>query len=66
MLQAVGAGLHDVAKLLLDAQADPTIGGKAIGMQNNSLHQAREFPRFPWPSTRFHALLAFPRASTPF
>lgn len=38
--QAVGAGLHDVAQLLLDAQADPTIGGKAIGMQNNALHQA--------------------------
>ena len=38
--QAVGAGLHDVAQLLLDAQADPTIGGKAIGKQNNALHQA--------------------------
>ena len=38
--QAVGAGLHDVAKLLLEAGANPSLGSKGIGMTNTVLHQA--------------------------
>ena len=38
--QAVEAGLHGMAELLLNAGADPTLGCKAIGMANNVLHQA--------------------------
>jgi len=37
---AVGAGLHDVVQLLLEAHADPTTRGKSIGMRNCALHQA--------------------------
>ena len=40
--QAVGASLHDVAQLLLEAGADATLGSKTIGMKNTALHQAVE------------------------
>lgn len=38
--QALHQGLHEVASLLLSAHANPTLGCKAIGMQNTCLHQA--------------------------
>jgi len=38
--QAVGAGLQDMVGLLLENNADPTLGAKAIGMANTALHQA--------------------------
>ena len=38
--QAVLAGLPELAELLLEAGADPSMGCKAIGMTNTVLHQA--------------------------
>lgn len=37
---AVGAGLCDLATLLLESGADPTMTRKSTGMQNNALHHA--------------------------
>ncbi len=38
--QAVGAGAQDVVEMLLNAGADPSVGCKAIGLANTTLHQA--------------------------
>ena len=38
--QAVAYGRHDVARMLLDAHADPTMGCKSNGADNSTLHQA--------------------------
>ena len=37
---AIEEGMHDIARLLLDAKADLTIGCKSIGMDNSAIHQA--------------------------
>jgi len=37
---AIEEGMHDIARLLLDAKADLTIGCKSIGMDNGAIHQA--------------------------
>ena len=38
--QAISEGMHEVAELLLAANADPRLGCKSIGMENTCLHQA--------------------------
>mgnify|MGYP002029714292 CR=1 FL=1 len=37
---AIMGGLHDVAALLCEADADPSLGCKTFGKDNTALHQA--------------------------
>jgi len=57
--QAIGSDMYDVAAMLLEAHADPTVGCKAIGMANNALHQATLRG-----NSQMISLLLKPRAST--